>query len=377
MCATLKGYPLWGCPKWAKPTQVRTCLYSLHGNMVTQRRRDHATRTNMCATLKRTRSGVPAAEECSPGRESVIESPALRHEGGGRSMGKSPIKEMTMMGKQLSLALGMAILLQVCVASFGQATQPSPSAQAAQPASRPGALAPVDLGQMIGEKALKQSLVGKRVFCVLRVDKVNDETKSPTPNTTAAPQESLTFLAQAGRLTVKDIVDAKNPSMTDMTDAKSEVDRRLAVKRSQDKGQEDSLSHARSTPGRNTNAEFSNLVARDRKQDGPLSELSNALANRIDDLNRFPYKVSGTAGAAKFPVIATISVTCRRILEKVKPGDEITLTGLIESVSPATAAGTFTVSLNRCECKGIVPPAPAAATPPASKPASQPGTAGN
>ena len=36
------------------------------------------------------------------------------------------------MGKQYPLAFGMAVLLQACVASFGQATQPTPSPQTAQ-----------------------------------------------------------------------------------------------------------------------------------------------------------------------------------------------------------------------------------------------------
>ena len=263
------------------------------------------------------------------------------------------------MGKHWSLALGMAALLQVCVASFGQATQP---------ASRPGALAPVDLSQMIREKALKQSLIGKRVVCVLRVDKVTDENKSPTPEAAAASSRPLMSLWIVGGLTPQQVLDAKNPSLADMTQVKGEVDRRLAAKRANDKTEEDRLSQTPRAPGNNTNAAFHNLVAQNRKADGPLSDLSNALAKRMDERNRFPYKVSGTTGAAKLPVIATVGAASRRIIEKVRPGDEITLTGLIESVSPATATGTFTVSLGRCECSGIVPPAPAPATPPASQP---------
>jgi hypothetical protein len=281
-----------------------------------------------------------------------------------------------MTARQYRLFLAMAALLQVTLASLGQTTRPTSLPKTTQPASRPGASAAAltcdDLSRMLAEKAFTHSLVGRRIVCVVRVDKVNDETRTPTPAPTGARQNSLAYLAHVGQLTLKDILDAKNPSLTDMTEAKADVDKRLAAKRSRDKGQEDSLSRTPSTPGRNTNAEFSNLVARNRKEDAPLAELSDALANRIDELNRFPYRVSGTTGTTKLPVIATVSSTSRRILEKVKPGDEVTLTGLIESVSPASVPGTFTVSLARCQCTGIVPPAPAAATLPTSQPAAQP-----
>ena len=238
------------------------------------------------------------------------------------------------------LLLAMAVLLHISTPSSGQqlATRPAVSAASLpSPKTKIGMLTADDLSQAIAEKlagwdtmtdvqrqaasgeseAFKQSFVGKRVVWVLRVNNVERESQSPS------------------------LIQERNR----IEDRKRQIHEPNTPIRTRDNRQHETYNPAAAS----ALEEAHNERAR-------LSQESDELSGRIARLTSFPYTVTGTAGTVGLPVIAMVGVESKKILDNVTTGDEVTLTGVIESISTSASHSRshpysgLSVSLSRCQC---------------------------